>query len=101
MTELDRHLVELLAALESADLDPLRVDRAYAAVDEGVAGLASRATTRTQLERTLSLHACIRAQAQRRRLEHESALQIAQGARARLSRLTRPRDGSTSLDVRA
>lgn len=100
MTELDRHLVELLAVLESPDLDPVRVDRAYAAVDTGVAGL-SRATPRAELERTSSLHACIREQARRRRLEIEHALQVAQGARARLSRLTRPSDGSTSLDVRA
>jgi hypothetical protein len=100
VSALDRHLVELLTALESADLDPARVDRAAAAVDAGVAGL-TRATPRVELERIASLHACIREKARQRRLDLEHALQIAQGARARLSRLTRPSDATTALDVSA
>lgn len=99
MSALDRHLVELLAALESAELDPARVDRAAAAVGVGVAALTS-VTPRTELERIASLHACIREKARKRRLDLEQALWIAQGARARLSRLTRPSDASPSIDVR-
>jgi len=98
VSALDRHLVELLAALESTELDPARVERASAAVGAGVAGL-TRATPRTDLERIASLHACIREKAHKRRLDLEHALWIAQGARARLSCLTRPSDASPSLDV--
>jgi len=100
VSALDRHMVELLTALESADLDPGRVDRAAAAVEAGVAAL-TRATPRVELERIASLHACIRAKARWRQLELEHALRIAQGARARLSRLTRPSDATTAIDVSA
>ena len=98
MNTLDRHLVELLAALEATDLDPARVERASAAVELGLTALTS-ATPSQDLERITSLHACVRAKAQFRKIEIENALKLAQSARARLSRLTRPSDASSALDV--
>jgi hypothetical protein len=98
VTDLDRHLVELLAALETTDLDPARVERACASVELGLSALTSE-TPAIELERIVSLHACIRAKAHWRKLETENALQLAQNARARLSRLTRPSDSSSGLDV--
>jgi len=98
--EAERRLAELQAALEARDPDPRALELAGERVAAALSRL-TRATPPAELARVLDLHACVRETAARRHSDADFGLRRVRAERARLSHLTRPSDGETSLDVDA
>lgn len=93
-------LAELLSELERPAFDTQRVERSACSLAASLASL-SLATPRVEIERIAVMHAALRALVERRRAEIGCSLDAVLRARARISRLTRPYDARTFVDVDA
>ena len=100
MNAAERCLGELLSVLEAPAFDPVRVERACAGLAAGVSALSPE-IPQVELERIQALHATLRALVERRHAEAGRLLDTVIRARARCSRLTRPHDARTVVDVNA
>jgi len=93
-------LAELLSELERPAFDTKRVERSACSLAASLASL-SLDMPRIEIERIAVMHAVLRALVERRRAEIGCSLDAVLRARARISRLTRPHDARTFVDVDA
>lgn len=100
MNGAERCLGELLSDLEQPAFDRVRVERARQELATSLSLLTPQ-TPRTEIERILVLHAMLRALVEHRQAETGRSLEAVIQARARCSRLTRPHDARTVVDLNA
>jgi hypothetical protein len=100
VNDAERCLSQLLLELESPAFDTARVEIGCRDLAASLSALAPR-TPRVALERIQTMHAALRELVQRRHAEVARSLDFVVQARARCSRLTRPHDARTAVDLDA
>ena len=100
MSDARTSLAELLSELEQPAFDAKRVERSACSLAASLASL-SLDTPRVELERIAVMHAALRALVERRHAQIGRSLDAVLRARARISRLTRPHDARTVVDLDA
>ena len=100
MNDAELSLGELLSELERPAFDTERVERASRSLAASLASL-SLDTPRVELDRIAVMHAALRALVERRHAQIGRSLDAVLRARERISRLTRPHDARTVVDVDA
>lgn len=100
MNDAERCLGELLSRCEAPAFDMAQFAPALQTLAASLSALSPE-TPRVELERILALHAALRTLVERRYLDVGRSLDAVVHARARCSRLTRPHDARTVVDMDA